>query len=691
MSTGENYDADGNLKTTLSGAAAGVPSLDDLTDVTITGSGGAGVQGSILRKGASVWEDEIIADESVVARVGGGDVAYVTMGESTFLARLASGSIVAATVAQIKTLLNYVFSDIGGTLAHASLGSVTADQHHNQSHNHSSAGDGTSLSPATLVLPTATSPAQTAEGSVVWDSDDDILTVGDGSARSEFGKLGTTNPQPVGTAAPGNSKEAARVNHVHAKPTVALNGTGSDLSATGPGHVIQASAGANLTVLMHKLDATASPTVNDDSGDGYAIGSLWIDTTNDTIWQATDVTVGAAVWHQLDGAAGSGISTVQENGANVVTSADLLDFKDFNVEDLTGGDAAVYTDQPDLNGGRLTLSSGVPVTTSDVTGAGTLYFTPYKHDKISLFDGTRWKKYTFSEISLALTSLIKGVVYDIFLYDNSSTLTLEALALKKVAASNSPTAGANKVINLTDTAGLVIGMEVTVKDGTNSEVTNITAVVASTSITVDNLANAYTTPDVYGYPTRATAIVQQNGRMVKSGATTRRYLGSIRISRTATAQCEDTMQERFVYNYDNRVTRILKCTDTTNSWTDTSASVKAANASVAYGVGRVGFVLGVSEDIVRARYWQPGTASAAGTTVGGCIGLNRTLTNDADYYGMVTVSGGICVQTLSEYTGHPPIGSNYLQRETIGATTTTYYGDNGGTAVKCGMVVEIQA
>ena len=34
-----------------------------------------------------------------------------------------------------------------------------------------------------IVLPAAASPAQTAEGSVVWDSDDDVLTVGDGSGR----------------------------------------------------------------------------------------------------------------------------------------------------------------------------------------------------------------------------------------------------------------------------------------------------------------------------------------------------------------------------------------------------------------------------------------------------------------------------------------------------------------------------
>lgn len=50
---------------------------------------------------------------------------------------------------------------------------------------------------------------------------------------------------------------------------------------------------------FNKLDATTAPTVNDDSVDGFEIGSLWIDITHDLIYQATDVTVGAAVWKCL--------------------------------------------------------------------------------------------------------------------------------------------------------------------------------------------------------------------------------------------------------------------------------------------------------------------------------------------------------------------------------------------------------
>lgn len=58
-------------------------------------------------------------------------------------------------------------------------------------------------------------------------------------------------------------------------------------------------AGENLVERLHNLSASADPTANDDSGDGYGIGSLWLDTTNGATWQALDVTPGAALWVPL--------------------------------------------------------------------------------------------------------------------------------------------------------------------------------------------------------------------------------------------------------------------------------------------------------------------------------------------------------------------------------------------------------
>lgn len=73
---------------------------------------------------------------------------------------------------------------------------------------------------------------------------------------------------------------------------------------------------------------------------------------------------------------------------------------------------------------RLTLTSGTAVTTSDVTAAGTIYLTPYEGNQVAIYDGTNWEPHTLTEISLSLT-LTSGKNYDVFVYNNSGTLTLE--------------------------------------------------------------------------------------------------------------------------------------------------------------------------------------------------------------------------------------------------------------------------
>jgi hypothetical protein len=79
-------------------------------------------------------------------------------------------------------------------------------------------------------------------------------------------------------------------------------------------------------------------------------------------------------------------------------------------------------------GGRLTLTSGTPVTTSDVTGATSIYYTPYVSNVITLWDGYRWRPIEFSEYTLALGTLTSGKPYDVFAYLSSGVLALEMLA-----------------------------------------------------------------------------------------------------------------------------------------------------------------------------------------------------------------------------------------------------------------------
>src|ERR1700675_30718 len=126
---------------------------------------------------------------------------------------------------------------------------------------------------------------------------------------------------------------------------------------------------------------------------------------------------------------------------------------------------------PIVNELRLTLTTGVPVTTSDVLAAGTLYLTPYIGKHISLYDGTIWQVLLTAEISLALT-LTNGKPYDIFAFINAGVPALEILVW---------------------------------------------------------------TDDV----TRATALAYQDGVLVKSGAVTRRYLGTLYA--TSANQTEDSV------------------------------------------------------------------------------------------------------------------------------------------------------
>jgi hypothetical protein len=56
----------------------------------------------------------------------------------------------------------------------------------------------------------------------------------------------------------------------------------------------------------HKYDATTAPGVGDDSNDGYAVGSIWVDVTGDAAYICVDASVGAAVWNPFEATGGAG-------------------------------------------------------------------------------------------------------------------------------------------------------------------------------------------------------------------------------------------------------------------------------------------------------------------------------------------------------------------------------------------------
>lgn len=71
-----------------------------------------------------------------------------------------------------------------------------------------------------------------------------------------------------------------------------------DFAGSHAGALRRTGAGA-YAALKDNLGAGAAPTATDDAAAGYGIGSLWVDTTNDNVYVAVDVTNGAAIWRKV--------------------------------------------------------------------------------------------------------------------------------------------------------------------------------------------------------------------------------------------------------------------------------------------------------------------------------------------------------------------------------------------------------
>ena len=189
--------------------------------------------------------------------------------------------------------------------------------------------------------------------------------------------------------------------------------------------------------------------------------------------------------------------------------------------------------------------------------------------------------------------------------------------------------------------------------------------------------------------TRATALTLDDGKWVKSGDATRRYLGTICISTTA-GQCEDTFYSRYVWNCFNRVERHLFCGDTANTWTYSTATWQAANGNTSLSSGRVGLVIGLTEDTFFAQATNQAINNSANVRFAVGIGINSTTVNSAEIMG-ATATNTEFTPVQAIYRGLLNPGFNYIQRLEISETagTTTWYGDNGLTYFQTGMMASM--
>lgn len=268
-------------------------------------------------------------------------------------------------------------------------------------------------------------------------------------------------------------------------------------------------------------------------------------------------------------------------------------------------------------GGRLTLESGVPVSTSNQTAKGTLYYTPFVHDYVRLYDGTRPKLYQFSELSLSLT-VTSGSNYDVFVYDNSGTLTLEL----------------------------------------SSAWTNDTT-----------RANALAWQSGVGYVKSGTATRLWLGTIRASGTNTCEF---------SPDQQSGSACKLFLWNNHNRVMVPAYCHDPTDSWTYTTDTWRQARASSG---NQIEFVCGQAGSLIAATTTQIGNNSGA-VSIRGAIGYDSTSSpaSRCDIGPQYIASGSNLTLPLIATLQMPAtLGYHYLSRleRSVASGTTTWYGDNG--------------
>lgn len=275
--------------------------------------------------------------------------------------------------------------------------------------------------------------------------------------------------------------------------------------------------------------------------------------------------------------------------------------------------------------GRLTLESGVAVSSTDQIAKGTLYFTPYNGNQIGTYSGTAWSVSTFAEKSLAL-AVTSGKNYDVFIVD--STLALE-------------------------------------------------------------LSAAWTNDT-----TRADALALQDGVYVKSGATTRRWLGTIRASGANTTEDSaggTTTQvggKRFVWNRYNQVERDLLVIDTTDSWSYTTDAVRQANGAAG---NKVEYVTGDAASLIEATVHGVVyiLSNARAAKVGAGVD-STTVLSGLRQGGFNTAASGVYAPITGHYIGRPGLGYHAINWLEKGADVNcVFLGDNAGDDQQTGMYVKV--
>ena len=115
--------------------------------------------------------------------------------------------------------------------------------------------------------------------------------------------------------------------------------------------------------------ATAAPTANDDTGDGYTVGSWWVNTTSDEAYLCVDATAGAAVWTKISVDIPSEIVALLANQSVSMNDLTLSGGTANGVAYLNSSKALTTGSALTFDGSYLGVATASPAAALHVTGS----------------------------------------------------------------------------------------------------------------------------------------------------------------------------------------------------------------------------------------------------------------------------------------------------------------------------------
>ena len=328
-----------------------------------------------------------------------------------------------------------------------------------------------------------------------------------------------------------------------------------------------------------------------------------------------------------------------------------------------------------VNQSRLSLESGVPVSTTNQTDAATVYLEPYKGDRIALYDGADWNIRTV--VSTSTSVAVPATLFrcfDVYAYDNATVVTLEATSWDQTTKTiNGFTAGTQTLqtsaahgFSVGDKIGIAgitgtVGSDATY--GANARTWKILTVPTSTTFTVEGsnwAALAYTSGGTtYTLSdTRTTDLTTQDGVYVKTGATTRRYIGTCE-TKGVSGTVDDAGWSgsanimRGVWNYYNRVWVACACSST-SSHTYATGTDRFWNL---LPDARVHLTVGVLEE-----HFTGGIEGTMNSSVDGTNGRTGTGANGIVIASPIIINANLKLTRMGSTSRlKPSIGHNWYQ------------------------------